>query len=339
MRIPESLNINDAIGFVAPSFGCNIEPYHSAFKNAQKKFREKGYTLDLGPNCYEGAGIGISNTPEKCGQEIMEYFSRDSIRTIFSCGGGELMCEILDYVDFERLREMEPKWFVGYSDNTNLVFLLTILCDMTAIYGPCAPAFGMEPWHPSLEDTLDILTGKTKEVSGYPLWEKESRKDEEHPLEPYNVTEPRVMRKFPNRDIQMEGRLIGGCLDCLGRLVGTKYDQTQSFLQKYKEDGFIWYLEACELNVMDIRRVLWQLEHAGWFQYCKGFLVGRPMCHGQEMFGLNQYTAVTGILEKYGVPVLMDLDIGHMAPMMPIVNGAYAQIRTLENEIKIYYVK
>ena len=63
------------------------------------------------------------------------------------------------------------------------------------------------------------------------------------------------------------------------------------------------------------------------------------MCHGQEMFGLNQYTAVTGILEKYGVPVLMDLDIGHMAPMMPIVNGAYAQIRTLENEIKIYYVK
>lgn len=47
MRIPESLKINDAIGFVAPSFGCNIEPYQSAFKNAQKKFIEKGYTLNL----------------------------------------------------------------------------------------------------------------------------------------------------------------------------------------------------------------------------------------------------------------------------------------------------
>lgn len=338
MRIPEYLKQKENIGFVAPSFGCNIEPYKSAFKNAQKKFSEKGYELDLGPNCYEGAGIGISNTPEKCGQEIMEYFSRDSISTIFSCGGGELMCEILDYVDFERLKEMEPKWFVGYSDNTNLVFLLATLCDMAAIYGPCAPAFGMEPWHPSLEDTLGLLTGEKTEISGYPLWEKESRKDEEHPLEPYYVTEPRMMRKFPDRDVKMEGRLIGGCLDCLGRLVGTKYDRTQNFLQKYKEDGFIWYLEACELNVMDIRRVLWQLEHAGWFQYCKGFLVGRPMCHGQEMFGLNQYTAVTGVLEKYNVPILMDLDIGHIAPMMPIVNGAYAKISTSGNDIKIHYI-
>ena len=89
---------------------------------------------------------------------------------------------------------------------------------------------------------------------------------------------------------------------------------------------------------MDIRRVVWQLEHAGWFQYCKGFLVGRPMCHGQEMFGLNQYTAVTGVLEKYNVPILMDLDIGHIAPMMPIVNGAYAKISTSGNDIKIHYI-
>ncbi|MBP3579356.1 MAG: LD-carboxypeptidase, partial [Lachnospiraceae bacterium] len=63
MRYPKPLQKNETIGFVAPSFGCSIEPYKSAFNNAQKKFAELGYGLQLGPNCYEGRGIGISNTP------------------------------------------------------------------------------------------------------------------------------------------------------------------------------------------------------------------------------------------------------------------------------------
>ena len=59
MRYPGNLQENGTIGFVAPSFGCAIEPYYSAFGNAQKKFVEKGYRLNLGPNCYESKGIGI----------------------------------------------------------------------------------------------------------------------------------------------------------------------------------------------------------------------------------------------------------------------------------------
>lgn len=55
------------------------------------------------------------------------------------------MCEVLDYVDFDRIRKAEPKWYMGYSDNTNLVFLLTTLCDTAAVYGPCAGSFGMDP--------------------------------------------------------------------------------------------------------------------------------------------------------------------------------------------------
>ena len=69
---------------------------------------------------------------------------------IISCGGGELMCEILRYVDFERIAQAKPKWFMGYSDNTNLTFLLTTLCDTAAIYGPCAASFGMKPWHAAI---------------------------------------------------------------------------------------------------------------------------------------------------------------------------------------------
>ena len=79
---------------------------------------------------------------------------------LISCGGGELMCETLDHIDFERLKKADPKWFVGYSDNTNLTYLLTTICDTASVYGPCAAAFGMEPWHASIEDTFALLCGE-----------------------------------------------------------------------------------------------------------------------------------------------------------------------------------
>ena len=114
MRYPKFLQKGGIIGFVAPSFGCNIEPYTTAFENAQKKFTDMGYGLDLGPNCYAGCGIGISNTPEKCGQELTDYYCSDKNDVLISCGGGELMCEDLDHVDFDKIRQAQPKWYLGY---------------------------------------------------------------------------------------------------------------------------------------------------------------------------------------------------------------------------------
>lgn len=102
--------------------------------------------------------------------------------------------------------------------------------------------------------------------------------------------------------LTLEGRLIGGCLDCLNNIVGTRFDKvSDSFVSKYKQDGFIWFLEACALNVMDMRRSLWHLKEAGWFQYVKGFLIGRPARYDEPMMGLDQYEAVYGVLEEYGV--------------------------------------
>ena len=57
MKYGKFLPENGTIGFVAPSFGCNIEPYKSAFENAQKVWTKEGYSLSLGPNVYEGCGI------------------------------------------------------------------------------------------------------------------------------------------------------------------------------------------------------------------------------------------------------------------------------------------
>lgn len=338
MRFPKYLPEHGTIGFVAPSFGCNIEPYRTAFGNAQKKLKELGHGLELGPNCYAGNGIGISNTPKACGEELTDYYCSDKNDVLISCGGGELMCETLEYVDFARIRAAEPKWYMGFSDNTNMTFLLATLCDTAAIYGPCASAFGMEPWHESIWDAYELLRGKKETVHGYDLWEKESLKTEELPLVPYNVTEQRELRVFSpegKKTAVFEGRLIGGCMDCLVNLLGTKYDKVTEFVENYKKDGVIWFLESCDLNVMAIRRAIWQMKNAGWFSYVKGFLIGRPLVFGQEMMGLNQYHAVYDLLEELEVPVIMDIDIGHLAPMMPLVCGSYATVQVNGNDIAI----
>jgi len=348
MRYPEFLKENGKIGFVAPAFGCATEPYKSAFDNALKNFREKGYECVTGPNCYEASGIGISNTPKACGDELTGFYVNRDCDVLLSCGGGELMCEVVNFINYEKISESVPKWYMGYSDNTNFTFLSATLADTAAIYGPCASSFGMEPWHRSIDDAFDLLCGRKLNFSGYEKWELDKLKDEENPLLPYNVTEKSVIKTFSpdkgvkvinnlseGRDISMRGRLLGGCLDCLGNLVGTKYDKVSKFNDKYASDGVIWFLEACDLNVFSIRRTMWQLKNAGWFEKCSGFIIGRPLIFGEEMFGLNQYKAVVDIISEFEVPVLMDADIGHHPPMIPLICGSMAEVVTKGNNYSI----
>lgn len=345
MKYPKSLQKGGCIGFPAPSFGCATEPYYSAFQNGLKKWQELGYQTNPGENAYANCGVGISNSPENCGQELTNMYLDGKNDILISCGGGELMCEILDYVDFESITKAEPKWFVGYSDNTNMTYLLATICDTASIYGPCAGTYGMEPWHESLWDVHALLSGEKTEMTGYATWEKESLKSEENPLVPYNTTEPRALKIWNGymwqedmeqtpETITMCGRVLGGCMDCLINLIGTGYDKTAEFIEKYKEDGILWFIEACELNVFSIRRAMWQMEHAGWFRHVKGFVFGRPR-NGESLMGLDKYEAVLAVAGKYHVPVIMDADMGHLPPMIPLVIGSLADVTVQGNDMKV----
>ena len=338
MRYPKFLPEGGTIGLIAPSFGCTTEPYRSLFESALDSFRDMGYTLSLGPNCYADCGIGISNTPEACAKEFMDYYLSGENDILLSCGGGEEMCEILPHIDFGKIRKAEPKLFCGFSDNTNLVFLLTTLCDVAAVYAPNAATYGMEPWHPSLTDAMEVLTGKSERVHGYDLYEAEGwpeEAEEENPLLPYRVTEPVLRSVYPEAErVNLHGRLLGGCLDCLVNLCGTRYDRVKEFNERYAKDGVLWYLEACDLNVFDIRRALWHLREAGWFDRAKGFLIGRPK-NGGEIFGLTHERAVRDMLEGLHVPILTGLDIGHIPPMMPLICGSLADVEFRGGDIRI----
>lgn len=348
MRYPEFLKINGTIGFAAPSFGCATEPYRSAFDSALEKFNSMGYNTKLGDNCYKACGIGISNTPKLCALELQTMYEALDNDVLISCGGGELMCEILPYLDFKALSNAKPKWYMGYSDNTNFTFLQTTLTDTASIYAPCAGAFGMKEWHKAIKDAFGVLTGAssvydentaTISIKSYDLWEKDSLKSEENPTAPYNLTETVELKSYcgnnPVNKVKLEGRLLGGCMDCLVNLTGTKFDKVAEFNEKYADDGIIWFLESCDLNVLSIRRAMWHMEQAGWFEKTKGFLIGRPLVFGEELMGLDQYEAVLGVIGKYNVPVVMDINIGHLPPSMPIICGSKAVVDVNGNDMNL----
>lgn len=336
MRYPEFLKENGTVGFVSPSFSCATEPYRTAFLNSVDYWKKKGHEVSPGENTYVNNGVGISNEPSLCARELTLSYVNPNVDAIISCGGGELMCETISEVDFDLIREAVPKWFMGYSDNTNFTFLLTTLCDTASIYGPCASEFGALKLHPSIEDAYNVLTGKELKVHNYDKWEKESLKDEEHPLVGYNCTEDTLLKGFvpslsadkgydETDKLKLKGRLIGGCLDCLANIVGTRFDNVGNFVQKYKDDGIVWYLEACDLNVFSIRRALWEMTEAGWFENASGFIIGRAL-NGEDMFNLDRFDAVLPYTAlRCGVPVIIDADIGHLKPMMPVINGALSE--------------
>ena len=123
-------------------------------------------------------------------------------------------------------------------------------------------------------------------------------------------------------------------MDCLVNLLGTRFDGTKQFIEKYRQDGIVWFLESCDLNVFGIRRAMWEMEQAGWFQYVKGFLIGRP-ANGEPIMNLDAFHAVLDIVGSRGVPVVMDVDLGHRPPMMPLVTGSLAEVKVRGNDLEI----
>ena len=50
---------------------------------------------------------------------------------------------------------------------------------------------------------------------------------------------------------------------------------------------------------------------------------------------LDVYHAVLAVAAKYNVPVIMDLDIGHLSPMMPLVVGSVATVSLEGNHVSV----
>ncbi len=347
MKIPKFIKPGDTIGLVAPSFGAGTEPYITRVDAAIKKFKARGYHVVCADSCYKNDGLGISTNPVDAAADLMHFYLDDKIDALISVGGGELMNETISCLDFERLGQADPKWYMGCSDNTNMIFPMASLYDVPGIYGPCAGGFG-KPWEATEDYAFALLEGTSLTVKGFDLFERPDCYDDIEDVDPlakYLLTEPKILHSFlpdgkklvkadEGQKINLSGKLMGGCLDILENLSGTRFDGTRRLVQKGEE--IIWVLEACDLSPMSIRRTVWHLRQQGWFDTACGFLIGRPLASfEQNQMGVNAYNAVTDVIGDLNVPVIMDCDIGHIDPMLPLIIGSTADVAIMGNDLTI----
>lgn len=314
MKYPKFLNKESTIGITAPS--CGVGEYSEAFSLSLNNIKKYVKNIKETPNVRTSGDV---SSPSKVrAEELHELYKDNNIDMIMCASGGDFLTDMLPYIDLEIIKN-NPKWIMGASDPTNLLYLITTALDISTLYGHNAGSFDSEKLYKSQEYALNTITGKIEKQNSYDYYEK----DKDSRINGnYNATE-KVIWKTTNK-VDVSGRIIGGCIDCLKYLPGTKYDYTKNFIEKYKDDGIIWYFDIFSMSAEDFYLTLFQLKESNWFNYVKAVIIGR-------VFMPSSYTTMT--YEKAAkeifkdIPIIMDADIGHVCPKMTIINGSIAHIK------------
>ena len=318
MIYPKSIREGAVIATTAPSGGITEPNDILTLENAIYNIKKLGYKYKETENVRKEI-LGRSSSAKERAKEFMELWQDKNVSSIIFSAGGDFLLEMLDYLDFEQIKRTEPKWLHGFSDITGINYIFTTMLDIATIYGANLKSFGMKNLHPTLLDSFEIMKGKKITQHSYERYEKIRN---EEPCAEYNLTEKSIWKNLNGKDEQkFKGRPIGGCFDVITNIIGTKYDKTSEYIEKYKQDGIIWFLEVFEMSAPQVVLNLWKMKNAGYFKYCKGILFGRPLFI-REDYGMTFKDAIEQALTELSIPVIYDVDIGHLAPQMPILNGA-----------------
>ena len=298
MIYPNFLNKNDLIGITALSSGCSdsIEEMNEAITNLSKEFK-----VEVTNNVY--GNYIVSSTKEDRLNELNELINKD-IKLLQIARGGDFLYEILDEFPYQEI--VNRKLLVqGYSDPTSLLYILTTKYDLMTIYGLNGKSYDgiLQDYH---LNNLKILKGNKILQTSY---DNES----------ISI----------NGDFESSGIIIGGCLEVLKNIIGTKYDNTINFLKKYKEHKIIWYFDIYNMRPIDVYITLLQLKDAGWFKYSDTFLIGKVLIKQSE----DVMTYHDAYKKALWGNIIYDTNIGHVKPMFTIINGSFANVVCCNNKI------
>ena len=311
------------IGVPAPSSGAYDDFHIKKYENAKSNLEKLGYKLILSKNINKSEKCRSASAIERA-KEVNKMFEDENIGFIMCAAGGEFLVEILPYVKFEKILS-NPKFVQGFSDPTGLLFPLTTKYDIATIYGNNFGDYGTSEYDRSITDNLEILKGNLITQNNYEMFEDE-RGEKITGLEGYNFTTKVEWKVLNNKDVTIKGRIIGGCIDIIAELAGTQYDGTKQFIEKYKDDGIIWYFDNCELSKEELIRTLWKFNEFEYFKYTKGIVFGRngieTSCLGYTM----EECLKDSVINQLNVPIIYDTDISHKGPCLTIINGAIANI-------------
>ena len=318
---PAPLQQGDTIRVISPSwFGG--ETFTPRAMRGVALLESLGFRVEIGEHAFGNRGH-VSGTVEERLHDLHDAFSNPRVKMVLATIGGTHAADLLPHIDFDLVRA-NPKIFMGFSDNTILHTAFRVEAGLATLYGPgLLTDWAEHPQMPqeALEAALHLMT--SIEPLGelpQPTWWTDEFLDWE------SGEDTRRPRKRTSndgwkwiRERNATGRTIGGCLETLQHLRGTRWwpDFT----------GTILCIETSEEcpgpESFDI--MFGDYERMGVLDQIAGLLVARP--YG---FDSSQHERFIQYLSEraapYSFPVVANMDFGHTTPMITMPLGVQVSI-------------
>ena len=280
------LNKGNKIGIISCSNGLSIKN-----KNIidELKLNLKSLDIDMveGDTLYAKEYNLFSGTVEEKSRALEKLFLDKDIKMIFDISGGDLANEVLDFLDFNLIKE-NPKPFFGYSDLTVLLNAIYSQCDIT-----------------TYNYQLRNLIGKFKEeqMQNFKASFIEGKEDI------FNLDYKWINGSY------LEGIVVGGNIRCLLKLAGTKY------MPDFKDK--ILFLESFSGNSAKMVTYITQYKNLGVFNEVKGIILGEFTEMEREDLKPDIVEILKRVIGEINIPILKTRDLGHGADAKCIPIGKY----------------
>jgi len=332
MYYPAPLQTGGKIAISAFSAGVPTA-CHDRLDIVLQSLRDRGFDVIEGENVRINVHAQVS--AQTRADELMTFLTDDSVDAVFPPWGGELAMQILPLLDFEKLAHVKPKWIIGFSDVSTIMIAITTKLGWATVH-----TANLMQLHPKQEDALTskVLAHLTLRESDA-FTQCSSKKYElvahsiaTNPDATFNLTQQTVWKRLDKKDprVAFSGRLIGGCFDTLAQLIGSEYFDIAVFAKQHREEGVILYLENAEMSPTVYLRALLSIKFKGFLSLINGLIIGRNAAVDSEkhpiMGQLSNDDALAQALYDVAIPIIYDADIGHLAPNLTLVNGAYATV-------------
>lgn len=316
MIMPKPLLPGDCVGLIAPASPIR-EQEHKACVIA---LEHMGYTVIEGESLKQNASrygylAGDAKTRAK---DVNDMFANRQIKGIFCTRGGYGSMELLDYLDYECIAS-NPKVFIGYSDITCLHAAFGKKCGFITFHGPMVK--------PNLLLEGDILKYNVDSLQNV-LSLRDSLK-----VDFKNPSGEEIQLLVQGKKVEtkkLEGKLFGGNLSVLARLLGTPYSPVGN--------GEILFLEDIGEPVSKIHMYLEQMRYAGMFADIKCILLGEFTGCTNEKYdkSLKIHTFFQEWFAPLGIPVLSNICSDHRRCMGTLPLGAMCRVTINDRKIVFY---
>lgn len=325
LRFPAPLSPGDVVGVTSPSSGASGSLL-ARLEVALETVRRAGFDVRVG-ECMDGESHVSAPAAERAA-ELQSMLVDPAIRAIVPPWGGETAIDLIELLDWGAIAHAEPTWVVGFSDISTIITPLTLLTGWATIHGnnlmdtPYQAPAGLTDWR----QIVQLQAGETFTQTSPGAHRRGFVDYVDHPeVSEYHLDVPSQWERLdkPGHGLDVEGRLIGGCIETLVNLAGTPYLPTTALASV--GDPLVVFVEAAGDDAATICRNLHGMRLAGFFEGAAAVLVGRT--YAPDSPTLTQHEAVLDALAPLGLPILAGVDCGHWAPYLPLVNGARCHVK------------